>query len=250
MNDEELAAAVKESVRGAHMDIPAEQIVHRSRAIRAQRRKPALAGGITAGAAATASAALVLTSGPVAAPGPHGTTGHTRTVVTAAWTVRQVADGTVTVDVRQYANPAGLQHTLRADGINAIVRRIPSVLQTFPRPQWLPSRKPGLSVRRPACFYAPTDNAPPAVQRAVVTLSHQRDLPDAFVIRPDAMPPGSALLLPFLDGMPANFKNDDTGVMALPPIVLNNDAVPACVARTKSLPSSPPPPVTKQSAPE
>jgi hypothetical protein len=88
------------------------------------------------------------------------------------------------------------------------------------------------------------------VQRAVVTVSRQRDLPVAFIIRPDAMPAGSALLLPFLDGMPANFKDDNTGVMALPPVVLNNDTVPACVAQTKSLPSSPPPPVTKQSAPE
>ena len=125
MNDEELAAAVKESVRGAHMNIPAEQIVHHSRAIRARRRIPALAGALTAAAAATAAAALVLTSGPGAVPGQQATAGHIRTVVTAAWTVREDADGTVTVYLRQYANPAGLQQTLQADGINAIVRPLP-----------------------------------------------------------------------------------------------------------------------------
>jgi hypothetical protein len=29
--------------------------------------------------------------------------------------------------------------------------------------------------------------------------------------------------------LPASFKNDNTGVMAVKPIVLNNDTVPACV---------------------
>ena len=51
MNNEELAPAVKESVRGAHMNIPAEQMVRRSHAIRARRRIPAVAGGLTAATA-------------------------------------------------------------------------------------------------------------------------------------------------------------------------------------------------------
>jgi hypothetical protein len=237
MNDEELAAAVKEAVRGAHMNIPAEQIVHRSRAIRARRRTPALAGGLTAAAAATAAAALVLTSGPVAVPGQRGTAAHTRTVVTAAWTVREDADGTVTVYLRQYVNPAGLQQTLRKDGINAIVRRIPSTLQPILRPPEFWSRKPDLRLRRPACVYTTTNNAPLAVQHAAVTLPRLRDLPAAYIIHPGAMPQGSALFLTFLAGMPATLKNDNTGVVALPPVVLNNDTVPACVRSTKVLPS-------------
>jgi hypothetical protein len=235
MNDEELAAAVKESVRGARMNITAEQIVQRSRAIRARRRVPALAGGLTATAAASTAAALILAGGPAALTGQHATAGHTRTVVTAAWTVREDADGTVTIYLRQYADPAGLQRTLRADGINAIVRPIPSELQTMPRP-WGQSPKPGLSIRRPACFYAATNNAPPAVQRDVVTFGPEGDLPAAFVIHPVAMPPGSALFLTFLAGMPSSPKNGNTGVMALPPVVLNSDTVPACVPNTKYLP--------------
>jgi hypothetical protein len=242
MNDEELVTAVKEAVRGAHMTIPAEQIVDRSRAIRARRQIPALAGGLTGTAAVAAAAALVLAGGPGVVPVQHATAGHAGTVVTAAWTVREDAAGTVVIYLRQYANPAGLQRALRADGINAIVRPIRSVLQTIPRPAWLPSQKPGLRVARPACWYAPTNNAPGPVQHAVVTLPRQSDLPAAFIIHPSAMPPGSALFLTFLTGMPASFKNDDTGVMALPPVVLNSDTVPACVGHPKALPSFAPKP--------
>jgi hypothetical protein len=63
MNDElitgELIAAVKESVTGVHMTIPAEQITSRSRAIRARRRIPALAGAMAV-IAAVAVAVTVL----------------------------------------------------------------------------------------------------------------------------------------------------------------------------------------------
>ncbi len=65
MNDQELTTAVRESVDGARMSVPEEQIVSRGRAIRAARRRRVAAGVTavaTAGAAAIA-AALVL-------PGP------------------------------------------------------------------------------------------------------------------------------------------------------------------------------------
>ncbi len=222
-----------------------------SRRARHRRGLKMLAGGLTAAAAATAAAALALTSGPVTAPAQHAT-GHTRTVVTAAWTVRQDADGVVTIYLRQYENPAGLQRTLRADGINAIVRRIPSVLQTIPRPApppgwpsrkartpaWPSRKKAGLNMRRPACKFTSTNLAPRAVQRRVVSFAGGQDLPVAFIIHPDAMPQGSALFLTFLAGMTASFKNDNTGIVALPPFVLNNDTVPACV--TRGAPSSAP----------
>jgi len=245
------AAAVKESVRGTHLNIPAEQIAHRSRAIHARRRIPALAGGLTAGAAATVAAALILTGGSVAVPAQHLATGQTRTVVTAAWTVREDANGTVTITLRQYANPAGLQQTLRADGINAIVRRVPSL--TFP------GRKPG--PRTPLrnltnCSYATTNNAPPAVQRAVVTIvTHDLRGPRGevtraatFIIHPHEMPPGSALFLPFSTNPPFSSSKHATPingphVKPFNPVVLNNDTVPACVPVTK--PGSPPGPTAK-----
>ena len=191
-----------------------------SAAARQWGRRPVLAGGLTAAAAATAAAALVLTSGPAAVPGQHGTTGRTRTVVTAAWTVRENADGTVTIYLRQYFDPAGLRQTLRADGVNAILRSIPDA-----------SRRVGkVTTNYPACKYAATNDAPPAVQQAVVgnVTYYSPSLGLYAVIHSGAMPPGSALLLAFIDYVP--LKAGKRGPMGVArPVVLNNDTVPACV---------------------
>jgi hypothetical protein len=199
---------------------------------RARRRwrLPVMAGGLTAAAAATAAAALVLTSGPGAVPGQRGTAGHARSVVTTAWTVREDADGTVTIYLQQYANPAGLQQTLQADGINAIVRQIPTVLRTVGN-QTMPF---------PACnYWTLTDAAPAAVQQAVWAIANKgQTLPVEFIIHPDAMPRGLALFLAFLTGAPP--KDGNMGVVALKPVVLNNDTVPACVPVTKPAPTSAP----------
>jgi hypothetical protein len=206
-------------------------------------RRPVLAGGLTAAAAATAAATLVLTSGAGTVPARHGTTGHTGTVVTAAWTVREDADGTVTIYLQQYANPGALQQTLRADGINAIVREIPTAVR----------RAGNLTIPVPTCNYTAVNNAEPrAVQRAVWTIAGQ-DLPARFIIHPDAMPQGSALFLAFMANVPTpkpvagtpkplagtlGPKNGGTGIVALKPVVLNNDTVPACVP-AKKVPMTP-----------
>jgi hypothetical protein len=237
---------------GLPQEPPAEPRRHTRQAAHPRRRAtarpwprlPVLAGGIAAGAAATAAAVLVLTSGPGIVAAQQGTAGHARTVVTAAWTVHEDSDGTVIITVRQYANPAGLQRTLRADGINAIVRRVPSPT--------LPGRKPGPTLpMRPvtSCSYATTNNAPPKVQRAVVTVV-QQDLPEprgrvmriaTFIIHPHAMPHGSALFLPY-GTLPRATKGSRGPAKPAPvyphvkpfyPVVLNTDAVPACVPFTK-----------------
>jgi hypothetical protein len=194
-----------------------------SKRARQRWRLPVLAVGLTAAAAAAAAAALVLTAGPGTVPGQHGTAGHTRTVVTAAWTVREDAGGTVTIYLRQYVNPAGLQQTLRADGVNAIVRPVPHALGP-------------LRVPYATCHYAATDKAPPAVQHAVVTI-RGLTLPALFIIHPDAMPPGSALFLAFMANAP--LKTGNTRNIAMKPLVLDNDTVPACVpVPTKPAPAS------------
>jgi hypothetical protein len=224
-----------------------------SRAIRAQGRIPALAGGLIAAAAATAATVLVLTSGSGIVAAQQGTAGHARTVVTAAWTVREAASGTVTITLRQYANPAGLQRTLRADGVNAIVRAMPS--------QTVTPKLPSLKVT--SCSYATTNDAPPKVQRHVVTIVTQvRQEPGGgtmrvatFIIHPHAMPHGSALFLPYgTNTLAATMKGSrDPGkpvpvypyphVKPFDPVVLNNDTVPACVPFTK--PGSTPAPPAK-----
>jgi hypothetical protein len=178
-------------------------------------RRPMLAGGLVTAAAAGAAAALVLTSGPGAVPGRHVTSGHSRTVVTTAWTVREYANGTVSIYLREYANPAGLQRALQATGVNAIIRSVPYVLQTGFNDKL---------VVQPTCNYDTTnDGAPPAVQRAVLTMGRQA-LPAMFIIHPDAMPPGSALFLAFMANPPRAAGN-----IPMKPVVLSNDTAPACV---------------------
>ncbi|MGH3202962.1 MAG: hypothetical protein ACRDOA_15325 [Streptosporangiaceae bacterium] len=113
MNDQELITAVKQSVSGVHMRVPAEQIVSRSRAIRSRRTIPAVAGTL----AVAAGAALAVT-GTLGSSAPAG---HPATAQLAAWTVTEQANGDIKVTIRELRDPAGLQATLRADGVPASV---------------------------------------------------------------------------------------------------------------------------------
>lgn len=112
MNDDELITAVKESVTGVHMTIPAEQIVSRSHAIRARRRIPSLAAALAVAAAAVVAGLALL-------PGHPGS--HRPSAQLAAWTVVKQANGTIRVTIRNLRDPAGLQSKLRADGVPASV---------------------------------------------------------------------------------------------------------------------------------
>jgi hypothetical protein len=185
-------------------------------------RRPILAGGLVTAAAAGAAIALLLASGPGAAPGRHATAANSRTIVTTAWTVREDADGTVSIYLREYANPAGLQRALQAAGVNAIIRSVPYVVQR------------GFSnklVVQPTCNYDTTnDGAPPAVQRAVLTMGRPA-LPAMFIVHPDAMPPGSALFLAFMANPPRAAGN-----VPMKPVVLSNDTAPACVSAPVKVP--------------
>jgi hypothetical protein len=109
MNDDELITAVRESVTGVHMDIPAEQIVSRSRAIRARRRIPAVAGALAVAAGTALAVTALLPSG-------HQPS-HPASAQLAAWTVVKQADGDIRVTIHELRDPAALQSTLRADGV-------------------------------------------------------------------------------------------------------------------------------------
>ena len=113
MNDQELITAVKQSVSGVHMRVPAEQIVNRSRAIRSRRRIPAVVGAL-----AVATGAAFAVTGTLA---PSGQASHQPTAQLAAWTVTEQANGDIKVTIRELRNPAALQRTLRADGVPASV---------------------------------------------------------------------------------------------------------------------------------
>jgi hypothetical protein len=112
MNDDELTTAVKSSFEDVRMNIPTEQIVIRSRAIRARRWVPGMAA-VAAGVAAAAFAASALLPGHPASPQPG--------IQLTAWTVVEQTDGTVNVTIRELRDPAGLQRKLRADGVPANV---------------------------------------------------------------------------------------------------------------------------------
>jgi hypothetical protein len=109
MNDDELMTTVRESFTGVHSATPVDQIVQRSRAVRARRLMPGI------------SAALAVAIGAILAVSLLTPASHQPAASLAAWTVAKQADGTVRVIVREFRDPAGLQRTLRADGVPASV---------------------------------------------------------------------------------------------------------------------------------
>jgi hypothetical protein len=113
MTDEELITMVREQRTSVPMTTPVEQIISRGHAVRTRRRIPGIAAAVAGAAAAVLAVAALLPAGHQANRQP--------TIQLAAWTVVKHADGTVVVTVRQLRDPAGLQRTLRADGVPASV---------------------------------------------------------------------------------------------------------------------------------
>ena len=119
MNDQELITAVRQSVRGVRMNAPAEQIVSRSRAIRASGRRR-LAAGITAVAAAGSVVLGLGLSGALGAA-PDGGTG---TIRTAAFTLTRSANGTdtLTLSNSQISTPPRSSRHSRNTASRALVK--------------------------------------------------------------------------------------------------------------------------------
>jgi hypothetical protein len=105
MNDDELITAVREPFTAVHSTTPVEQIISRSRAIRARRRIPGMAGALAAAAGTALAVTALLPSG------------HQPAARRPAWTVATQADGNIRVTIRELRDPAALQRTLRADGV-------------------------------------------------------------------------------------------------------------------------------------
>jgi hypothetical protein len=112
MNDNELITALREQRDKVPMNTPVEQIISRGRAVRARRRIPRVAGALGAAAAVAFAVSVALPAGhPASEPRAQ----------LAAWTVARQADGSIQVTIRELRDPAGLQRTLRADGVPASV---------------------------------------------------------------------------------------------------------------------------------
>jgi hypothetical protein len=195
MNDDELITALREQRGKVRMTTPVEQIIGRGRAVRARRRVPHVAAALgTAGAAAIAVTAALPASHaalPVshpARPASHPASGAGAQL--AAWTVTRLADGTIQVALRQAADPAGLQRTLRADGVPASV--------TF------------LGQQNPACQPYGLHGArkfPFEGKKGIGVVGWSNPL-DAYkaqgllVIHPSALPSGAGLQIAVMRGIP------------------------------------------------
>jgi hypothetical protein len=132
------------------------------------RRRRRMTGLSIAGTAAVTVVALGLSGSLGSASHQPNHPVHARL---AAWTVAKQADGDITVTISQLENPAGLQSTLRADGVPASV--------TFSGQQ------------NPACTGYPGAGGNPALPASIVT--HQDSTGDTMTISPSAIPSGAGL---------------------------------------------------------
>jgi hypothetical protein len=111
MSDNEVLRAASDSLSRIPMANPpdVESIMARSRA----RRRRRLIPGVTGALALVAGAALAVTT---LLPSGHQPS-HPARAQLAAWMVAKQADGGIRVTIRELRDPAGLQRTLRADGV-------------------------------------------------------------------------------------------------------------------------------------
>ena len=122
MNDTDLSTAVRDSVADIHAATPVEAIISRGRGVRARRRIPIAAGALTVAAGAALAATTLVPAGHSGAgssdPSGLASSGsRPASVQLAAWTVSRRANGDIDVTINQLKDPAGLQATLRADGL-------------------------------------------------------------------------------------------------------------------------------------
>jgi hypothetical protein len=96
----------------AESHIP-DNLVGRARRQVAQQRRSMRAMAVGGAAVTAAAAAIVVTS--------VASSGRQATAQLAAWTVTKLADGDVSVTIRELTDPAGLQSRLRTDGVPASV---------------------------------------------------------------------------------------------------------------------------------
>jgi hypothetical protein len=125
MSDTDVLTAVRDCVSGTPLAGPPdpETIMARGRARRRRRLIPGVTG--TLAAAAGVALAVTLLAPASHQPPPVATASHRASrqpaARLAAWTVTKLADGNISVTVRELKNPAALQGTLRADGVPASV---------------------------------------------------------------------------------------------------------------------------------
>jgi hypothetical protein len=121
LSESDVLSAARDFLSGMPVASPpdVETIMARGRARRHRHR---LIPGVSGTLAVAAGAALAVTTLAPASPPATAQAGR-RPASThlAAWTVTKLADGDISVTIRELTDPAGLQGTLRADGVPASV---------------------------------------------------------------------------------------------------------------------------------
>jgi hypothetical protein len=145
MSDTDVLSAVRDSLSGVPLAGPPDvkAIMARGRARRHRRVIPGVTGTLALAAGAALAVTTLATAGQ---PANHDAAseqasheasqqaGRQPTVQLAAWTVAKLADGNISVTIRELKDPAGLQSTLRADGVPASVTfasQLNSACQTY-----------------------------------------------------------------------------------------------------------------------
>ncbi len=171
MNDNELITALREQRGKVAMTTPVEQIISRGRSVRARRRIPRVAAAVAPAAAAATVVSVALPAGHLA-KGPDARL--------AAWTVTREADGDIQITFLQATDPAGLQSTLRADGVPASVT---FAGQQNPACQTITVPVPPFSDKG-------ADRGP--LSRVVVGFA-DKPAQDVLVLRPSGLPTGDGI---------------------------------------------------------
>jgi hypothetical protein len=119
-NDYDVLRAVSDSLSRVPVARPPqlEAVMARGRARQRHRRASGMTAALAAAVAAAAVAVTVLPAGSHPA-GPVASASAGARL--AAWTVTRKADGDINVTISELSDPAGLQSTLRADGVPASV---------------------------------------------------------------------------------------------------------------------------------
>jgi hypothetical protein len=210
MIDDELITVLREQRGKVVMTTPVEQIISRGHTVRNRRRLP----GVVAAVGVAAAAAVAVS---VALPASHPATRHPAAshpasgpgVQLAAWTVTRQAGGSIQVTFREATDAAGLQRTLRADGVPVSV--------TFTgqqNPACRPYSSPASQVFGPfGPSTGPLDGA-----RFIHNPKDAYGTPYALVIDPTALPSGAGLQI-WTSGTPGaagNFQLEVGLVQASP----------------------------------
>ena len=123
-SDYDVLRAVSDSLSRVPMAGPPqpEAVMARGRARQRRRRGYGMTAALAAAVAAAAVAVTVLPAGShPAGPVASASAGAPAGARLAAWTVTRKADGDINVTISELSDPAGLQSTLRADGVPASV---------------------------------------------------------------------------------------------------------------------------------